>query len=346
MKFPILIIIILLACKSEPIKFEVNIKSQTSGSSASLRGLAVVDDNIAWVSGSKGTILRTIDGGENWQDVSVVNADSLDFRDIEAFSADVAIVLNAGFPGVIYKTIDGGANWKKVYSDLRPQIFFDAMDFWDEDSGIAFSDAIDGKIVLVKTDDGGTTWQDLKTTVLPPALENEGGFAASGTCLTTFGDSSVWIAMGAPDSRIFYSADRGRKWKVFNTPMNQAAPGAGIFSLSFSNLNYGLAVGGNYEQPDDTIKLISSTNDGGKTWQLINNSNVNGFKSAIANVFDTQLWLCTGPTGTSFSEDNGNSWILSDSVGYHALVLLPNKTGWLSGANGRIAKIEVNNLGN
>jgi len=341
MKYTFFFFVVLLSCNDQPAEYKINILVQNSGTRASLRGLAVVDENTAWASGSGGTVLRTIDGGKNWQDVSLANADSLDFRDIEAFSANEAIVLNAGFPGVIYKTMDGGGSWQLVHEDLRPEIFFDAMGFWNSSSGIAFGDAIDGKLVIVTTNDGGNSWQAVEDAAIPTALKGEGGFAASGTCLTTLGDSSVWIALGVPESRIFYSSNRGQSWQVFPTAMAQPAPGAGIFSLSFSSPDYGIAVGGNYEIPDDTTKVITLTDDGGKSWELLHSSGINGYKSAIANIPDSDLWLSTGPTGVSYSSDNGLSWSLIDSIGYHSLIILADSSGWLSGANGKISKIKI-----
>ena len=202
-------------------------------------------------------------------------------------------------------------------------------------------DEIDGKLVVIRTEDGGNTWHDVSSEVGPDALDGEGGFAASGTCLTTFGDSSVWIALGAPESRIFYSADRGANWQVSNSPMAQAAPGAGIFSLAFSSPKYGIAVGGNYEIPNDSAKVISVTDDGGKTWQLLSESGINGYKSASAHLPNTVNWLGAGPSGVNFSSDNGLTWALSDTTGYHTIVMADNHSGWLTGAKGRIARIEI-----
>ena len=336
----IVMILLLLACSNKQPEYEIIITKQETSSTASLRGLSVIDENTAWASGANGTVLRTIDGGTSWHDVSVPGADSVDFRDIEGLEAEEAIILSAGSPGLIYKTIDGGNSWQLVHEDKRPEIFFDAMDFWDSKSGIAFSDAIDGQVVIISTNDYGESWQTLPG---PDALPGEGGFAASGTCLTTGGDSKVWIALGTPNSRVMYSADRGKSWEVFNTPMAQDVAGAGIFSLAFSSAEYGIAVGGNYMQPNDSSKVISYTEDGGKTWQLLDNSGVNGYKSAIANIKGSENWLCAGPTGVNFSSDNGKKWIVVDTTAYHTIQILKSGEGWLSGSDGQIARIKILN---
>ena len=65
-------------------------KEQDSQSTASLRGLSVVDSKVAWASGTDGTVLRTIDGGNSWQRRSITHpgADELDYRDVQAFDED------------------------------------------------------------------------------------------------------------------------------------------------------------------------------------------------------------------------------------------------------------------
>lgn len=339
MKYFIILLGILLACHQPSKPAKGLIALQKSKVTASLRGLDVVNAQIAWASGTQGTVLRTTDGGKHWQNVSIAQADTIDFRDIEAFTATEAVVLSAGFPGVIYKTSNGGITWQLVYRDMRPTIFFDAMDYWNKDEGIAFGDAIDGRIVLIRTHDGGSTWQPIAANNAPEALVGEGGFAASGTCLTTFGDSSVWLALGTPNSRILFSADRGTNWQAFNTPMAQKKVGAGIFSLAFSSAKYGIAVGGSYMNPSDTTNVISITDDGGKTWQLLTNHNLNGYKSAIAHVPNSLKWLATGPTGTSYSTDNGKHWSLIDTTAFHTIVLDNQLTAWLTGGHGKIGKM-------
>src|SRR4051795_4377133 len=82
-----------------------------TGSAARFRGLAPVSRDVAWVSGSLGTVLRTHDGGRTWDDVSPGgDTGALEFRDIEAFDAHRAVILSIGEGGDsrIYRTSDGG----------------------------------------------------------------------------------------------------------------------------------------------------------------------------------------------------------------------------------------------
>lgn len=319
---------------------ELKIIEQSIPRKASFRGLSAVSEQVAWASGSGGTVLRTINGGETWLDVSVPRADSIQFRDIEAFNEDVAVVMGVASPAKFYRTTDGGTTWEEVYSNTDPDIFFDAMGFWDSQNGIAFGDAMDGHLPIITTNDGGESWKEIDYSNLPESPKGEGGFAASGTCLTTYGESTVWIGLGSPASRVFKSEDKGKTWSVVETAMKRPKPTGGIFSLAFTSGSYGVAVGGDYEDDKDNSLNASVTTDGGKTWNVITENKPNGYRSVVANVPTTELWITAGTSGIDVSKDNGKTWEAVSTEGYHAASFGSSKIGWLSG-NGKIAKIVI-----
>ena len=240
---------------------------------ASLRGLNAVSDKVVWASGSGGTVIRTLDGGKNWDVLTVAGAQDLDFRGIHGFDANTAVVLSSGpaekGQAHIYRTTDGGKSWQQVIEENTPGIFLDAVAFWDANHGIVLSDPVNGKFVLFRTEDGGATWKQVSTPTLPPALPNEGAFAASNSCLTVQGKSNVWFATGgASVARVFRSNDGGETWQVSETPMHPANASSGIFSLYFSDAQHGLASGGDYQHPESSnLPSIMRTTDGGKTWR-------------------------------------------------------------------------------
>ena len=209
---------------------------QSSQTDARFRGVCAVSSQIAWCSGTKGTFARTIDGGKTWKPSQVRGAEALDFRDVEAFDAETAYLLASG-PGDasrIYKTTDGGVSWTKQLTNPDPKGFFDAIGFFDRNHGLAFGDPVDGHFTLFTTNDGGATWPRVAGSNLPPALANEGAFAASGTCLVVSGERNAWFATGgARVARVFRSTDRGRSWTVAETPVLTGNPSSGIFSLAF-----------------------------------------------------------------------------------------------------------------
>lgn len=262
--------------------------TQPAITTADLRGVSAVSPEIAWASGTKGTYLRTIDGGKNWIPDQVPGAESLDFRGIVAFSADEAFLMSAG-PGDksrIYHTTDIGRHWQLEFTNTNPKGFFDSMVFWDRTHGIVLGDPIpdeNGKLKfeLLITNDG-QSWNPVPPSQLPPAIEGEGAFAASNTCLAILdGDPNIWFATGGKVARVFHSPDRGQSWQVFNTPIMHGPESTGIFSIAFRDPLHGVIVGGDYKHPEEDGPSIAFTDDGGKTW-TVSTIRPQAYSSAVA----------------------------------------------------------------
>src|ERR671920_279106 len=186
--------------------------AQTSGTSVRFRGVSAVNARVAWASGASGTYARTTDGGRTWRAGVVPGAENLDFRDVDAFDADTAYLLaiGEGESSRIYKTTDGGAHWALQFQNRRASAFFDCMSFWTRARGIAISDPVEGRFLVITTEDGGRTWRESGASGMPAALVGEGAFAASGTCVTTGGASDAWFGTGGPaGARVFRSRDGG-----------------------------------------------------------------------------------------------------------------------------------------
>ena len=311
---------------------------QESGINAGFRGLSAVSDQVAWASGSAGTVIRTIDGGLTWEDVSVPGTDTLQYRDIEAFDANTAIVLSAGLPAVIYKTTDGGQSWEQKHFSMAEGTFYDAMDFWNEKEGIAFGDAIDGRLLILRTFDGGETWQELPFAQRPVAIDGQGGFAASGTCLRAYGHSHVWIGLGGLESSVHYSTDKGETWKKSVAPLdyNEAA---GIFSFQFRDELNGLAVGGDYRGDSLTSKRnIAYTSDGGVTWQnVMPGMEPNGYRSAV-DFFDEFVFV-VGRESADFYREGEKAYMQMEGAYYAVSTSKDGKVVYASGPRGAVAKI-------
>jgi photosystem II stability/assembly factor-like uncharacterized protein len=310
---------------------------QESGTTASLRGVSAIDANVAWASGSSGTVLRTIDGGASWKSVTVKGLENLDYRDVHALDAKRAWILSAGLPAVICYTADGGESWTTQYRNDTEGAFFDAIDFWDEKHGIAFSDPVDGKFLIVVTGDGGRSWQEIPRDALPAPLPGEAGFAGSGTCLRICGRTSVRIGTGGGGARILTSHDRGRTWTVTTTEIGHSAS-AGIFSLAFADDQRGVAVGGDYKNENGSESTAAWTDDGGITWRTPSESPPSGFRSAVTRVVGTSdEYLAVGPSGIDVSTNGGRTWKRVGKTGYHAISCTAGAC-WVVGSEGRIAK--------
>jgi photosystem II stability/assembly factor-like uncharacterized protein len=243
---------------------------QQGNTTESLRGLSTPSSKIAWASGTHGTYLRSLDAGNSWQSSQVPGAESLDFRDVEAFDANFAYLLSAG-PGDqsrIYKTADAGKTWSLQFTNKDPKGFFDCMAFWDRDHGIALGDPVGGHFTLITTENGGSTWNQISAASLPSSIEGEGAFAASGTCITVEGKNNVWFATGGKVARVFRSADRGKTWRVADTPIMHGEEATGIFSIAFHDAKHGVIAGGDYKHPEKGEANLAFTEDGGATWKL------------------------------------------------------------------------------
>jgi photosystem II stability/assembly factor-like uncharacterized protein len=317
---------------------------QESATKASLRGLSVVSDSTAWASGANGTYLRTTNGGESWETGTVPGADGLDFRDVEGTDAETAYLLSAGEPAKLFGTTDGGAQWRELYSNDTPGIFFDSMAFWDGNRGIAFSDPVEGSFVIIRTTDGGTTWEQVPPENLPPAHDGEAGFAASGTMVAVQGGTDAWIGTGGKTARVLRSTDQGSTWEAVETPMRQGGPSTGIFSITFWDPLNGVIVGGDYQDPDNQEANAARSIDGGRTWKSVEGSPPLGFRSAVAYVphTDPPMLIAVGTSGMDISRDGGMTWTSLSTEGYHTVALSPSgRVGWATGSEGRMAKIQI-----
>lgn len=319
-------------------------KKVESGVTVELRGLSVVNRNVAWASGAKGTVLRTVDG-ENWDDVSIhrshPDAAKLDFRDIEAFDKLNAIAMSAG-PGVastMYKTTDGGARWERLIVNQDETGFWDAITFWDAQHGVVFGDPVRGQFQILRTDDGGKTWNPVvKDGSQLQALANEGAFAASGTCVAVWGKQDVWFATGGADkTRVFHSADRGLSWTEAQTPLPAGAPPKGLFSVAFADVQTGFAVGGDYQKAKAEGVNAVKTADGGQTWQAVSALPV-GFLSVVTAVPGQSVFVVGGLAGSGVSRDGGASWQVLSDTPLNALAFADAVHGWAVGPKGLVMK--------
>ena len=283
---------------------------QTSHTTENLRGVSAVSRQVAWASGTHGTYLRTTDGGQTWIPAQVPDASALDFRAVVAFSTNEAFLMSAG-PGDqsrIYHTSDGGQHWQLQLTNSNPKGFFDSIAFWDPKHGIVLGDPIPDekgklKFELLATDDG-QSWRAIPPSQVPEALEGEGAFAASNSCISlveerrfnaasasekegaSAPDANIWFVTGGKTARVFHSPDRGKTWEVFNTPILHGPESAGIFSIAFRDALHGVIAGGDYKHPNDDGPNLAFTEDGGKTWTL-SSLHPQAYFSAVA--YDQQV---------------------------------------------------------
>jgi len=321
-------------------------EAQNAKINSSLRGISVVDSMTAWASGSNGIYLRTTNGGETWTNGKVKGFESLDFRDIEAFDKNTAIIMSVDAPAFFFKTTDGGRTWKRKYMNRDPKVFFDGITFWDENRGIAFSDPMDDKFFIVTTKDGGDTWKEISSLYIPSALKGEGGFAASGTSIAVAGKDLVWIGTGGGErSRIFMSQDSGENWRVMNTPIVSGAASRGVFSISFRDDLNGVAVGGDYKNDKSNFANCALSDDGGLSWMLVDGNQPSGFRSCVAWNDNYKFYLTTGTSGSDYSVDDGKSWTVINNSSYNSIGFSKiDGSCFMVGDKGAVARVRFNQL--
>jgi photosystem II stability/assembly factor-like uncharacterized protein len=324
-------LVIVVHTKGQKLQWETVIP-QTD---ASFRALSVVNDSVAWVAGTMGWVGKTINGGKNWNFARVKDFERFDFRSLYAFNGNVAIVANAGPPANVLITRDGGESWEVVFTHADTTAFFDGIDFWDENEGLVYGDPIRGRMLLVKTTDGGKSWVEIKSG--PLLDEGEASFAASGTNIRCMEKSRVVIATGGRKSRLWESTDKGAAWRTIETPILQGESATGIFSFSGFRKRNAVIVGGDYTR--DTLRLnhVFYTRDRGRTWKAPSKP-TRGYRECVEYISDDFL-IATGPGGTDVSSDGGISWESeSDERLYH--VIRQARTGSLviiAGGKGKIS---------
>jgi photosystem II stability/assembly factor-like uncharacterized protein len=306
-----------------------------SGKNTSIRGLSVVNSKVAWASGSNGWIAKTINGETfEWQQLK--GFEKTDFRDIEAFSENEAIIVSAGSPAYVLKTIDGGVLWKKVYENTNPAIFLDGMDFWNNKEGIIFGDPINGIMQILVSKNRGETWDNISEKANIVLTEGEAGFAASGTSIRTH-KNKVYIATGGRKSRLFTSKDKGMNWANEVIPISQGEPSQGCFSIALFGHKI-FAVGGDYLKDQLSEANFFYKNIETQAWTKAIKSPF-GYKSSI-EFFDKKTVISTGTSGIDYSIDNGENWERLSIEGFN--VAKKSKSGDLfliAGSNGRIIKV-------
>jgi photosystem II stability/assembly factor-like uncharacterized protein len=308
-----------------------------TGTTARLRGVSAVSSTVAWTSGSLGTVLRTVDQGATWQNVSPPGTSSLQFRDIEAFDAKHAVILSIGngTDSRIYVTADGGQTWTLGFQNADPDAFYDCMTFFNRNRGLALSDPVGGKFRIIATEDGGYSWHLVSNANMPPALPGEAGFAASGECLVSFGGRFAWFGSGgAAEARVFRSQDGGQSWQVSSTPMI-SGPSAGIFALAFNDPIHGIAVGGDFAAPSASPDAAAWTGDGGVNWQLADDA-PSEYRSG-ATWLAGRTAIDVGPTGSDFTTDRGLTWHTFDTGSFDTVDCAHVGACWASGEQGRAA---------
>lgn len=303
-----------------------------SGHHTSIRGLSVVNDYILWASGSNGQVGLSLDAGKTWRWMTVDGFDKTDFRDIEAFSSTEAIIMGVGEPAYILKTIDAGKTWKVVFEDKRKGMFLDAMEFWNELSGIVIGDPIDGKIFIARTFDGGDSWRGLPEANYPKADSGEALFAASGTNIRALSKTEALFITGGTKSRLFVRNEK------YDLPFTKGKSTAGAFSVAINNKKKIIVTGGDYQNDTDSSNNCFIKGASYNQWTRPATP-PHGFRSCVEYINNLKV-ICCGTSGVDYSVDGGMHWRLIDTHSFNTVKKArEGKAIYLAGADGFIGKL-------
>lgn len=302
---------------------------------ASFRGLSPVTGDIAWVSGSGGTWMKTLDGGATWSYGVIAGLDSVDFRSIQGFDAETAVAVSAGQPAVIYKTTNGGETWELKHQEVE-EAFLDGITFSDENRGYVFGDPVDGKWMILQTLDQGESWTPIDS--LPQAANGEAGFAASASSLLAEGEN-LYLGSGGTEASLHISTDQGKTWSRYPSPLIQGKASQGIFALTSTRNGELILVGGDYVAPEETQKNAGIFRTTDNQW-IEYQSGPLGYRSGV-QYFPRFNWVITvGTNGSDYSNDYGLTWSSFSQEDFHAVKLsLTEGTIWASGGKGKVAKL-------
>lgn len=289
---------------------------QNSGTTASLRGIHSLGDGLAWASGTGGTVLRTEDGGKNWQLCKTPpGAEMLDFRGVQAFDAKTAIVMSSGKGDLsrLYKTADGCQTWKLMFTNPDKDGFWDVVHASRTDQGIELlvvGDPVNGRFATFQSMDAGTVLKKFDAGGLT-ALDGEGAFAASNSSSDINIDrlTAIFGTGGPHGARVYVLCSSCRSqegWKAHNLPGFASGQSAGVFSVANHALNW-VVVGGDYRNPEDSSGNAAFSRDDGRNWML-STTFPHGYRSSVTYDAAAKVWIAVGTNGTDISTDDGRNW--------------------------------------
>lgn len=319
---------------------------QESTTTADFRGVHSIDRSVAWVSGSNGTVLRTQDGGANWQRCATPpDADKLDFRGIWAWDARTAEVMSAG-PGEqsrLFKTTDGCEHWTELKRNEEKDGFWDSFAYQrqgsgtsgDEKTGVLIGDPVNGRFYTMVMSAARGWVVDEDACVARP---DEAAFAASNSSVFVLGSRRyIFVTGGKGGPRAILSpllaGDHSKGCAAADLPLAAGEQSAGAFSVSFRHRKHGVVVGGDYKKPDERSGTAAWTSDGGRQW-IAASALPRGYRSAVAWDPEAKAWIAVGANGADFSTDDGKTWKPLDNENWNAISL-----PFAVGPKGRIGKL-------
>lgn len=305
-------------------------------SAIDFKGLSVVDDFVFWVSGTNGTIGMTYNGGKSFNWVSPKGYSDREFVAIHALDYKTAIAVAAGSPPLILRTIDLGASWQEVFFDVESTAKLTDINFtsYSKKWGIVVGNDNSNKPYILKTEDGGFTWEKMEEADLPDFDSGESFFATGGANVKMIDDRNYMAVSGGSNSTF-----------MVNTvpPINVDIPNTKIHGFDYMHAeNFGLIVGENPSntQAGNSNLVIFSLKDNFHPEIEKPTTPPSGNISSVVIKSQYKAVTC-GKDGVDISIDKGQNWVNISDISFNSCTL--GKTGnriFFVGSEGKIAMLQ------
>ena len=336
---------------SQNIVAQNSIKILTEKKGISIRGLSVPSENVIWASGSRGSVVKSVDGGASFNWMQVKGYEQRDFRSIHAWNDKEAIIVAIAAPAYILKTKDGGVSWNIVYENTDTAMFLDAIHFNDNNNGTVVGDPINKHIFLLSTKDKGETWQQVPTNYFRDSLMEGEAFFASSSSNIAQSNTQQFLVTGGLASRLWINGNAQQ------IPIVQGKVSTGANSIALSpNGKQILIVGGDFANDTNTYlnivglsSFLTPNTDNKhlsikKTLWAINKriTSPNGYKSCVTFLTNNLVVTC-GTSGVDISKNKGRSWNNITRESFHVVKKQPNTNKAIfAGSGGRIGIMPLN----
>ncbi|WP_089733394.1 WD40/YVTN/BNR-like repeat-containing protein [Chryseobacterium jejuense] len=280
----------------------------------SIRALELYDNKV-WYSGSESKFgFVDLKDAKNQKQIKLSD-DKLEFRTL-AQDKTSFYAINIVSPARFFKIDKRDLKSQIVYKDSAKTAFYDALHFVNSKLAYTFSDS-DSDLLLKLAVYKDGKWGMFKNNI--KLNEGEAAFAASNTNISST-KKNLWIATGGKASRILRLNLKSEKLEVFKTPFIQGESSQGMYSIDFSDDQFGVAVGGDYTKQDANINNIATTHDGGETWQIQASGQNAGYMTCVKIKPGSKgkEMIAVGDQHISYSSDFGKTWKkISDEKGLY-----------------------------
>ncbi len=238
--------------------------------------------------GWNGGLLRSTDGGKNWAYVCV-SAQNRATHVQDLYFLNEKQGWACGSYGLVAKTTDGGEHWTGLHIGTSARETNYTVTFFDEKNGVMCGKNAHSKDIILKTDDGGTTWKTVQEDVSHKPLYG-----------MDFFDATYGVAVGG-DSTIFFTKDGGTTWK---RAKHNYMSKVDFYSVAFASANNAWVVG---KAPKGGKAAVLHSTDGGATWKTVD-VNTSLYLYKVRFQTPDHGWI-VGKGGAVFeTTDGGKQW--------------------------------------